>query len=65
MTFLFEEIVVEAGMIIATIAATACLLIVLVGFALQRRALRAASTRDAWRVERSARSASGFTPTHN
>jgi hypothetical protein len=65
MVFLFEEIAVEAAMVIATIAAMACLLIVLVGFALQRRALRTASTRDTWRVERSARSSSSFTPTHS
>jgi hypothetical protein len=40
MVFLLEEIIVEAAMVIATVVATACLLIVLAGFALQRRALR-------------------------
>ena len=37
---LFGEIVVEAAMIIATIVATTCLLLVLVGFVLQYRAQR-------------------------
>jgi hypothetical protein len=37
---LFGEIVVEAAMIVATIVATTCLLLVLVGFVLQYRAQR-------------------------
>ncbi|HEY5168956.1 MAG TPA: hypothetical protein VIK03_06140, partial [Thermoleophilia bacterium] len=40
MMLLLEEIVVEAIMIIATLVATACLLVVVLGFVLQRRAQR-------------------------
>ena len=40
MVFLFEQIAVEAAMIIATLVATTCLLVVLLGFVLQRRAQR-------------------------
>ncbi len=45
MVFLFEEIAVEAAMIIATLVATACLLVVLAG-------LRAATSRPAQRRAR-------------
>jgi hypothetical protein len=73
MLFLLEEIAVEATMIIATLVATACLLIILVGFALQRRPLRAPAaagrptgrSRDARGSERLAPSVSTFTPSHN
>jgi ABC-type Fe3+ transport system permease subunit len=41
MVFLLEEIVVEGAAIIATIAAASILVLVLAGFALQRRASRA------------------------
>ena len=37
---LFEEIVVEGAMIIATLVAAACLLVILAGFVLQHRAQR-------------------------
>ena len=69
--FLFEEMAVEGAMILATLVATACLLVVVLGFVLQRRAQRAAVLspgRDvhAARVTgRSARVASTFTPSHN
>ena len=68
MVLLLEEIAVEAAMIIATIVATACLLIVLAGFVLQRRAQRAAApsaVRGASGAGRSARVTSTFTPSHN
>jgi len=69
MVFLLEEIAVEAAMIIATLVATACLLIVLAGFVLQRRAQRAAApaaaVRGASGAGRSARVTSAFTPSHN
>jgi hypothetical protein len=69
MMFLLEEIAVEAVMIIATLVATACLLIVLVGFVLQRRASRvpapAGHPRDARGGERLAGSVSTFAPSHN
>jgi hypothetical protein len=73
MVFLLEEIAVEATMIIATLVATACLLIVLAGFALQRRSSRAPASaghpvsrsRDARGSERLAHSVSTFTPSHN
>ena len=41
MVFLLEEIVVEGAAIIATIAAASILVLVLAGFALQRRASHA------------------------
>jgi hypothetical protein len=63
MLFLLEEIAVEAVMIVATIVAAACLLIVLVGFVLQRRA--ASAPAPAVRTERAARVPSGFTPSPN
>jgi hypothetical protein len=69
--FLFEEIVVEGGMILATLVATACLLVVVLGFVLnyraQRNAARAAdpTVHDALVTERAARPMSAFTPSHN
>ena len=69
MLFLLEEIAVEAAMIIATLVATACLLVVVAGFVLQRRAQRtaepAAAARNASGAGRSARVTSAFTPSHN
>jgi hypothetical protein len=56
-------------MIIATLVATACLLVVVAGFVLQRRAQRtaepAAAARNASGAGRSARVTSAFTPSHN
>jgi hypothetical protein len=69
--FLFEQIVVESAMIIATLVATTCLLIILAGFVLQRRAQRTAALspdRDVHAARgagRSARVASTCTPSHN
>ena len=70
MVFLLEEIAVEAAMIIATLVAATCLLVVLAGFVLQRRAQRTAAPaasraiRSASGTGRSARVASTFTPSH-
>jgi hypothetical protein len=72
MVLLLEEIAVEAVAVIATLVAAACLLIVLAGFALEHRALRAlkASRLDS-RCTRSAQSAerptvpSAFSPSPN
>ncbi len=47
MVFLLEEIVVEGAAIIATIAAASILILVLAGFALEHRALRAQTS--TWR----------------
>ena len=71
MMFLFEEIVVEGGMILATLVATACLLVVVLGFVLQHRAQRSAAraadptVHGALVAERAARPMSTFTPSHN
>ncbi|HEY5169679.1 MAG TPA: hypothetical protein VIK03_09850 [Thermoleophilia bacterium] len=71
MMFLLEEIVVEGGMILATLVATACLLIVVLGFVLQHRARRAAAPAEVPAVhgglvaERASRPMSTFTPSHN
>jgi hypothetical protein len=71
MMFLFEEIVVEGAMILATLAATACLLVVVLGFTLQLRARRTAAraadptVHGALVAERAARPMSTFTPSHN
>ena len=71
MVFLFEQIAVEAAMIIATLVATACFLVVVLGFVLQHRAQRnAASTagpvaHDRLIADRAACSLSTFTPSHN
>jgi len=71
MMFLFEEIVVEGGMILATLVATACLLVVVLGFALQHRAQRSAARAadpampGALVAERGARPMSTFTPSRN
>ena len=71
MVFLLEEIAVEAAMIIATLVATACLLVVVLGFVLQwrdqRNAARAAgpAAHETLTTERAARSLSAFTPSHN
>jgi hypothetical protein len=71
MMFLFEEIVVEASMIIATLVATACLLVVVLGFVLQRRAQRSGAraadptVHGALVAERAARPMSTFTPSHD
>ena len=71
MVFLLEEIAVEGAMIIATLAATACLLVVVLGFVLQHRAqrngARAASpvAQSTLIADRAARPMSTFTPSHN
>jgi archaellin len=71
MVFLLEEIIVEAAMVIATVVATACLLVVLAGFALQRRAERngaraaAPATRGTLVAERGVRPMSASTPSHH
>jgi hypothetical protein len=71
MMFLLEEIVVEGGMILATLVATACLLVVVLGFVLQYRARRTAAraadpaAHGALVAERAARPMSTFTPSHN
>jgi len=71
MMFLLEEVVVEGGMILATLTATACLLVVVLGFVLQyrsrRNAARAAdpAAHGTLVAERAARPMSTFTPSHN
>ena len=68
---LFEEIVVEGAMILATLVATACLLVVVLGFVLQHRAQRNAANPagpvadDRLIADHAARSLSTFTPSHN
>jgi hypothetical protein len=73
MLFLFEEILVEAGAIIATLVAAGLLIAVLLGFVVERRALRRRATarytavraQDARGAEHSARPWPTFTTSRN
>ena len=73
MVFLLEEIAVETVAIVSTLVAAACLVGVLLGFAREHRAQRAAapsggyvsSARDVRNADRATRQTSTFTPSHS
>jgi hypothetical protein len=73
MVFLLEEIVVEAGAIIATLVAAGLLVLVLLGFVLEHRARRASAPavrllvhrQPVGGAEHQARPLSTFTPSHD